>query len=252
MALVSIAPATFEYSGQSVEFLHAYQPIVDVRKGEIFAHEALLRGCDGSAPPSVMSSVPKCYYSELDQRIRETALVRAHQLGLDCKLSLNFSTSCLINDHSYLLKTLDYAEACGIAPADIIIEISESDVIHGIPDLMARLNEAQARGASVALDDFGAGYAGLNSLIDVNPDIIKLDMYLVRDIDSSGVRQATMRALVGLALDLGIELIAEGVETQGEFDFLRSVDIDLFQGFHLAKPVLCDLLSIDDISIYSN
>lgn len=240
--------STFQSGDLRVEFLHAFQPIVDVSSRCIYAYEALLRSPSGQGPVDVIRSVPKQYYSALDQTIRETALARASALGVSCRLSLNMSSSCMIQDQNYLLKTIDYAEQCGIAAQNVVIEISESDVIHGIPRLNDRLNEAHARGALIALDDFGAGYAGLNSLIDVNPDIIKLDMYLIRNIDSSGPRQATIKALVGLALDLGIDLIAEGVETAEEYAFLTRAGIDMFQGYFFAKPQLCQLVGMDDVN----
>lgn len=139
------------------------------------------------------------------------------------------------------MQTLRHASDCGFPLENLIIELTEADVIHGIPGLVDILREIHAAGATVALDDFGAGYAGLNSLIDVNPDIIKLDMYLIRDINRSGPRQATVRALVGLADDLGIELIAEGVETEAELKFLNQIGINLIQGYLLARPAICEL-----------
>lgn len=227
--------------GITVSFLNAYQPIVDVSKNSVYAYESLVRGPKGQSPMSVFKSVPRDLTSHLDQSIREAAISRAVSLGLDTRLTLNITSECLVSDVEHTLKTLQHAESCGFPLDKIIFEISESDVIHGIPRLVDVLQEIHKTGATVALDDFGAGYAGLNSLIDVNPDVIKLDMHLIRDIDRSGPRQATIRALVSLSEELGIELIAEGVETQEEYAFLKYSGINLYQGYLFSRPATCEL-----------
>ena len=91
-------------------------------------------------------------------------------------------------------------------------------------------------GQVIAIDDFGAGYAGLNLLAEFQPHLIKLDMHLVRDIHAKGPRQAIVRGLLSTCRDLGIDVIAEGIETEEEFFWLRQEGIDLFQGYLLAKP----------------
>lgn len=246
---MSAEASRFAFDGNSVYFDQAFQPIVDVSNRRIYAYEALLRGSSGSRPEDVFCKVPPEHTKAFHREVRQSAIERAAQCGLREKLSLNISTSCMIADHKAVLETLDHAAQCGIAAHDVIIEISESEVIHGNAGLKETLNTACARGALIALDDFGAGYAGLNSLIDVNPDIIKLDMYLIRHIESSGPRQATVKALVGLALDLGIELIAEGVETEAEFAFLQRAGISLFQGFYFAVPQIGHLPRVEEINV---
>jgi len=234
-------PAMFCRDGVAVSFLNAYQPIVDVINGSVYAYESLVRGSLGQSPMSVFKSVPRALTSPLDQAIREASINRSVALGIDTRLTLNISSECLISEEQHTLKTLEHARSVGFPVEKLIFEISESDVIHGIPRLVDVLQKINSAGATLALDDFGAGYAGLNSLIDVNPDIIKLDMYLIRDIHRSGPRQATIRALIALSEELGIEIIAEGVETIEEYDFLRSSGIELYQGYLFAKPGLCEL-----------
>jgi len=242
----------FSCQDEVVEFNIAYQPIVDITAKEIFGYEALLRGPQGCSPKVVLQSVPLDCHGCFDHHIRKAAVSQLIADRRSEKISLNFSTSSLVDDKNYLSKLLDHAENNGLNLEEIIVEISESDVIQGIDGLTRSLGEASARGALIAIDDFGAGYAGLNSLIDVNPDIIKLDMYLIRGIHTSGVRQATVRALVSLAMDLGIDLIAEGVEEDAEIDFLKASGIDLFQGFKLARPEMSRFLEIADITFLSS
>lgn len=103
---------------------------------------------------------------------------------------------------------------------------------------IAKYREADVR---IAIDDFGAGYSGLNMLADFQPDIVKLDLKLVRNIDSHGPRQAIVRAVTQCCADLGIDLIAEGVESIAEYRFLKRAGIQMFQGYLFAKPVFQQL-----------
>jgi len=241
MAMNPRDPSYFQAEGVTVKFLNAYQPIIDIRDSTTYAYESLVRGAHGESALSVFRSAPRKLTSPLDQSIREAAISRAVNLGMETRLTLNITSECLISEEMHTLKTLEHAQKVGFPMERLIFEISESDVIHGIPRLVDVLHRIHSTGATVALDDFGAGYAGLNSLIDVNPDIIKLDMYLIRDINRSGPRQATIRALVSLSDELGIEIIAEGVETLAEYEFLRESGIYLYQGYLFAKPALCEL-----------
>jgi EAL domain-containing protein (putative c-di-GMP-specific phosphodiesterase class I) len=114
------------------------------------------------------------------------------------------------------------------------------------------LNRYRGQGVRLAIDDFGAGYSGLNLLADFQPDLIKLDMHLVRDIDRAGPRQAIARAVLQVCDDLGIEVIAEGVETVGEYHWLRRVGVRLFQGYLLGRPAfesLCMPVFPDLVSV---
>jgi EAL domain-containing protein (putative c-di-GMP-specific phosphodiesterase class I) len=109
-------------------------------------------------------------------------------------------------------------------------------VIEDLGLLAKRINEFRALGLKVAIDDFGSGYSGLNLLADFQPDQIKLDMRLVRGIDLNGPRQAIVRAVGQVCVDLGIDVIAEGVETVEEYTWLANHDVRLFQGFLFARP----------------
>ena len=91
-------------------------------------------------------------------------------------------------------------------------------------------------GVQFAIDDFGAGYAGLNLLADFQPDTLKLDMSLVRDVESKGPRQAIVRGVIRTCQDLGIDIVAEGVESLGEYGWLRCEGISLYQGYLFARP----------------
>ena len=103
------------------------------------------------------------------------------------------------------------------------------------------LRSYRAMGFQTAIDDFGAGYAGLGLLTKFQPDIVKLDMDLIRDIDTSTVKQTIVGSTLRMLRDLGVTPLCEGVETVGEYDVLRSLGVDLMQGYLLAKPALAAL-----------
>lgn len=231
------------------KFIHAFQPIIDVEAEAVYAYEALVRGAaEHNDPLSFLANINESEKSHFDQLIRESALQFAASHGLTVKLSLNMFSTCFTSSENYVAQTLDAAESLGVSAQDIILEISEAEMIHGVPGMLARLNEASSRGALIALDDFGAGYAGLNALIDVNPDIIKLDMHMVRGIESSGPRRAIVKALMGLAEDLGMTIIAEGVEKKDEFNTLRDLGVELYQGFLFSRPEIERLPKMPDLA----
>jgi EAL domain-containing protein (putative c-di-GMP-specific phosphodiesterase class I) len=117
-----------------------------------------------------------------------------------------------------------------------VIEVTEGEVIVDTAHFAELINEYRALGMKFAIDDFGAGYSGLNLLVNFQPDQIKLDMFLVRGIDGHGPRQAIVRAIDQVCFDLGIDVIAEGVETIAEYEWLADQGVRLFQGYLFAKP----------------
>jgi len=110
-----------------------------------------------------------------------------------------------------------------------------------VAGLREALDRIRSVGALVALDDFGAGFAGINSLIDTDPDILKLDRYMVSGIETSGIRQSAVKSIFSLTKSMGIELIAEGVETQQEVSCLADLGVYLFQSYFFAKPAVAEL-----------
>ena len=98
-----------------------------------------------------------------------------------------------------------------------------------------------------AIDDFGAGYSGLNLLADFQTDLVKLDIGLIRDIDRNKSRQAIVKGIIQVCKDLGIKIIAEGVETVEELEVLQSFGVELFQGFYFAKPKFQNLATINNL-----
>ncbi len=218
-------------------FDYAYQPIVDAGSGEVFAHEALVRGPQGEGAGSVLSQVTESNRYRFDQACRVKAIKGASALGLKERLSINFLPNAIYKPELCIRTTLAAAEAYQFPVERIVFEVTEGERVEDGRWLTQILKEYQRCGFKTAIDDFGAGFAGLSLLADFQPDLIKIDMELIRHVDTHRPRQAIVRSLVALCRDLGIEVIAEGIETAGERDFLWDAGIRLMQGYWFAKPV---------------
>ena len=218
------------------QFEYAYQPIVDLASRTVFAHEALVRGPGGEGAMTVLSQVDaqNCY--RFDQACRVKAIKGAAELGMQQSVSINFLPNAIYKPELCIRTTLAAAKAHHFPLDRIIFEVTEGERVQDGAWFAEILREYQRCGFKTAIDDFGAGYAGMKLLADFQPDIIKLDMDLVRNIDTHRPRQAIVRNLVRMCEEMGIEVIAEGIETPAERDFLWDTGIHLMQGYLFAKP----------------
>lgn len=214
----------------------AFQPIVEVPTRTVFAHEALVRGSDGASAQDVLGSVSADNQYAFDQACRVRALECAVESRLPALLSINFLPNAVYNPEHCLRATLAAAERVGWPLANIIFEVTEHEAISDAAHLLNILRTYRARGFLTAIDDFGAGYAGLNLLADFQPDLLKLDIGLVRGIDSDRVRQRIVHHMTRLCADLGVRIIGEGVETAGESSALLDMGVALQQGYYFARP----------------
>lgn len=227
------------------DFDYAYQPIVDVNSKEVFAHEALVRGPNGESALSVLSQVNEQNRYRFDQACRVKAIKGASRLGIQEYVSINFLPNAIYKPEVCIRTTLAAAETHNFPVERIIFEVTEGERIEDGPWFAQILREYKRRGFKTAIDDFGAGYAGMKLLSDFQPDIIKIDMDLIRNVDTNRPRQAIVRSLVFLCRDLGIQVVAEGIETVGERDFLHDAGIRLMQGYLFAKPAFRAMAAID-------
>ena len=223
-------------SAKDWKFSYAFQPLISFSRGEVVAYEALIRGADGSSAADVFDRVRPRHLHDFDRHARHTASQIAGRLQLPCALHLNVLPGSLSEGERGVSRLVDVACAAGLDHEQLVLEVTEGEVIDD-PVLLAEwVNAYRRRGIRIAIDDFGAGYAGLNLLADLQPDLIKLDIGLVRGIEGRGARQSIVRAIVQVSVDLGIDVVAEGVETEGELAWLADQGIDLFQGFLFARP----------------
>jgi EAL domain-containing protein (putative c-di-GMP-specific phosphodiesterase class I) len=230
-----------------VPFAMAFQPIVDTRTHQPFAFEALVRGADGASATSVLSRVTDANRYAFDQACRVKAIEGALAAGLldtDARLSINFLPNAVYSPLACIQLTLRTAEAAGMPVDRLIFEFTENEHM-GSPEHVASIIDTYKRiGFSVAIDDFGAGYSGLDMFARFVPDEIKLDMELVRGIDADIRRRAIVRSMVQLCGELDTLLIAEGVETVAEADTLKELGVRYHQGYLYARPALGRLPAI--------
>jgi EAL domain-containing protein (putative c-di-GMP-specific phosphodiesterase class I) len=116
------------------------------------------------------------------------------------------------------------------------LEVTERSSLGGLDDVQARVAELRKLGFRIAIDDLGAGYAGLTSFALLEPEIVKIDMTLTRGIDKSAVKQKLVSSLTGLCREMNMTIVTEGVETAAERDTLVGLGCDLLQGYLFAKP----------------
>jgi EAL domain-containing protein (putative c-di-GMP-specific phosphodiesterase class I) len=224
------------------EISFAFQPIVDIAAGKLFAYEALVRGPLGEPASAVFASIGPAQLYIFDRYARIRAIALAASLGLDVSLSLNFLPKSLDTLPDAVSSTIDAAHSASIPLQRIFLEVTENEIIHNPVRFASMMNVYRAQGLRFAIDDFGAGYSGLNLLADFQPDIVKLDIQLVRDIDCHGPRQAIVRAIIQACDDLGIDVLAEGVESEAEQRWFKRNGVRLFQGFFFARPAFEALL----------
>jgi blue light- and temperature-responsive anti-repressor len=217
-------------------FSYAYQPIVDVLTHEVFSYEGLIRGANNEPAYRVLGSIDAATKYQFDQASRIAAIELAARLGLQTHINLNILPGSLFSPDVSIDVTLAAASQCGLPIERLILEVTESEAIADHTKFAGLLNSYRGMGLKVAIDDFGAGVSGLNLLADFQPDQIKIDMNLVRGIERDGPRQAIVRAILQVCEDLGIDVIAEGVESAQEYTWFASQGVRLFQGYLFAKP----------------
>jgi len=225
----------------------AFQPIVDVETGEPFAYEALVRGRNGESAAEVLSRVtPENRYA-FDQQCRVAATEQAVEAGLlstGAKLSINFLPNAVYSPVACIQLTLETARRVELPTDRLIFEFTENERMVDTDHVANIIATYRKMGFATALDDFGAGHAGLGLLGRLQTDLIKLDMELIRDIDSNMPRRLIVDSTVGLLRRLGITVIAEGVETEAEYRTLRDMGIKYQQGYLFARPALRALPSL--------
>jgi EAL domain-containing protein (putative c-di-GMP-specific phosphodiesterase class I) len=220
----------------SFDFSMAFQPIVNIRTRTIFAHEALVRGINNEPSSHVFGFVNDTNRYRFDQSCRVKAIKLASALDIPGLLSINIMPNAVYKPELCIRTTLKAAEEFGLPVDKIIFEVTESERITNLPHLQAIFHHYQERGFTTAIDDFGAGYAGLNLLAEFNTDFIKLDMAIVQGIARNHTRKAIVRGILQVCRDLNVLVIAEGVEALDDISLLHDMGVDLFQGYYFAKP----------------
>jgi EAL domain-containing protein (putative c-di-GMP-specific phosphodiesterase class I) len=233
--------------GLDFELTMAFQPMIDIVERRIYGYEALVRGPNGESAGSVIAQVTDDNLYAFDQACRVKAIQSAAALGLDRRLNINFLPNAVYHPEACLKATFAAARKYNFPVELITFEFCENQRIIDRDHLKGIIEAYRGHGFMTALDDFGAGYAGLSLLADFQPDIIKIDRALVDGIDADKPRQAIVRGLMATVEALGIRVVAEGVERVEELDALRALGISRYQGFLFAKPAIGRLIQDDEI-----
>lgn len=206
------------------------QPIVDLASGEVVGVEALARFSDGRSPDRWFAEAASVGLgTALELAAVQAALARIDELPSTASLNVNVSAATAGADAlAAMLET--------VPAGRVVLEITEHVPVTDYPGLGAALARLRARGVRLAIDDAGAGFASLHHVLELKPDVVKLDASLVRGIDSKAEHRALVSALVSFAKETSCALIAEGIETAGELAAAREVGVGCAQGFHLGMP----------------
>lgn len=217
----------------------AFQPIVDVVTGTAWGYEALVRGPAGQGAGEVLSAVTADNRYAFDQQCRVAAITQAVDAGImetDARLSINFLPNAVYSPLACIQLTLKTAAAVGFPTDRLIFEFTENEEMADTAHVANIIATYKRMGFATALDDFGAGHAGLSLLARLQTDIVKLDMELIRGIDKSLPRRMIVEGVIAMFVRMGILVVAEGVEIEEEYSVLRDMGVRYMQGYLLARP----------------
>lgn len=218
-----------------------YQPILDLRSLRVLGHEVFSHG-----PPGGPFEDPERLFAVAERAGRMVGLERIcrkralhtvrHHLSRGTKLFLNTSALALRDSDVAGPGLLREMEAQGLERPDVVLEIAERVAVEERQAYRETLRSLKGQGFGIAIDDMGAGYSSLQSIVEIEPDYLKFDISLVRNIDRSLIKRSLLETLVELSGKIGAEVIAEGIEVESEFTTLRDMGVHLGQGRYLAPP----------------
>lgn len=222
---------------ENQSFRPYFQPLIDLKSNEIVGYEALTRFDDGTRPDEkILEAHSVGLGSELEAAVARAALCAAVSFPPEVFISVNFSPETILDGHA--------REVVAGVQRPVVIEITEHAPVENYAALRRAMREL--KGCDLAVDDAGAGYTSLNHILELRPRYVKLDISLVRDVDTNPARQAMIAGMCHFAVQSETILVAEGVESQAEADTLRRLGVALAegsmlgQGYHFGRPAPLD------------
>ncbi len=226
----------------------ALQPVVNLRTGKVVAHEALLRGKPGSSweSPQALFAIAR----RLNQRVNLE--VTARKVGLSRLPDLPMNQNLFLNVDNLKPDIPAMPGYRQVNSRRVVLEISERRPILTNPGLLRQVNIWRSQGHAIALDDYGAGYMGTGAILELHPDILKVDHILINGVDHDYRRQVIVKSLVSMCDELKIKLVAEGIETPQELHTLQEFGVIYGQGYLLGRPQENPLLESSTTIFYQN
>lgn len=212
----------------------AYQPIVDWPNRKVTAYEALLRTREATLANPVRFIEAAQHLDrlpELGRAVRNRVAQQANEAPSNVLLFVNLHSADLLDEHLY-----DAGSPLSKYATRVVLELTEREALDNVPEVPERVKRLRALGFRIAVDDLGSGYAGLNTFALLQPEVVKLDMSLVRDVDTVPTKAKLVGAMTHTCHELGIHVVVEGVETAGERAALEPLQPDSMQGYLFARP----------------
>jgi len=219
------------------DFTMAFQPLIDLSQKRTFGFEGLVRGLNNEPAYTVISQITAKNIYKFDQSCRVKAIALAAEAKIKERLSINFMPGAVYKPNICIRTTLAAADKYGFPREQITFEVVEGEKIADTAHLQNIIDYYKEIGFKVAIDDFGSGFANLDWLAKLAPDSIKIDMSLIRGIDTSNRKTLIVKALAELCSALNIDVLAEGVETKAERDTLAELNIVKQQGYFFSPPL---------------
>jgi EAL domain-containing protein (putative c-di-GMP-specific phosphodiesterase class I) len=240
-ALGSTLPRAGDRAGLEQSFVSAlanlwmaYQPIVRASDRSLCGYEALMRSKEPALPHpgAILDAAERLgRVHEVGRRVRALAPLPLVSAPEEALLFVNLHSADLADE-----TLVDPDSPLVRSASRVVLEITERATLEGVVDVEKRVARLREIGFRIAIDDLGAGYAGLTSFAQLDPDIVKLDMTLVRDVEKTPIKAKLIHSLCKACRDLGVTVVAEGIETAAERDCVIELGCNLLQGFLLAKP----------------
>ncbi len=216
-------------------------PIFDLGTGEVIGYEALSRGprdTEFEHPDKLFSAA---YDADLVMRLericRKSAFATAEALPEGRKLFVNIEPEAVGDPQLRDVMSMQLVEGKALSPSEVVLELTERAAVNDFSTFRSTLEYLRALGFAIAVDDAGAGYGSLQALAEVRPEWLKVDLSLIRNVDSDEVRARLVESLVTFCTKVGSHLIAEGIETEAELETLQAMGVRYGQGFLLGEPV---------------
>lgn len=217
-----------------------FQPLVQNARRTIYGYEALIRGPSDSplhSPLTLFETAARHgRLVDLERLCREASIEQFRRLNLAGKLFLNASPESLFQPGYRSGRTLDKLKRVGLAPERVVIELTEQYPMENYEAVREAKNHYKKMGFEIAIDDLGAGYAGLRMWSELQPDYVKIDRHFMNDIHHDQVKQEFVRSILNIARGLNCRVVAEGVETAEEYQTVSKMGIEFTQGYYFERP----------------